>query len=153
MSKKLSRGAERRMRKGVKKEMDFKKVKKVVGMLALGAVLFMDAGMYSKAVTKSINNIKVVYGCGEAFCSKATKNVSYQNGFVDLTEDVNGRWITAKMKKNGTIYGIVTLKEGERKTMSNSGVANTKYSLYISRTNQGNNSTSYVNGCWSPDNQ
>ena len=88
MSKKLSRGAERRMRKGVKKEMDFKKVKKVVGMLTLGAVLFMDSGMYSKAVTKSINNIKVVYGEGEVFCSKATKNVSYQNGFVDLTKDV-----------------------------------------------------------------
>lgn len=132
----------------------FKVRKKGLKMTAITlCAMAMTTGSLSMAKTGDINNIRVQYGQGEEFASTATKNRNNYDGVVDLREDVNQRWITAKMKgkENGSVYGVVNVKEGTKEYFTNCGRANNEYSLYISRTNRGNNSVSYVNGKWSPD--
>lgn len=133
------------------------RIKKLVAkstIIALCASVL--AGRSAFAKNGDINNIKVKYGNGEEAASTLTKNVSRRNGFVNLKEDANSRWITARMKKGkkvkkSYVAGSVVLQEGTSATFTNSGVANTNYTLYITRTYKGNNPVSYVNGYWRAD--
>lgn len=134
------------------KKLDRKRKKKGLKIAAVTlCAMAMTTGSLSMADTEGINNIRVEYGQGEKYASSAQKNSSNHDGVVNLKEDLNGRWITAKMKKNDVVYGAVNLKEGTRECFTNCGRANNIYSLYISRTYRGNDTVSYVNGKWSPD--
>lgn len=134
-----------------------KKLKELVGkcaIVALSAFVLTEGAAFAKS--GDIDNIKVRYGYGEEPTSTLTKDVSRRNGLVNLTKDVNSRWITAKMregkeKKGGEVSGVVTLQEGKKAEFTNNGLKNNQYTLYISRTYKGNDPVSYVNGYWKAD--
>ena len=135
-----------------------KKVKEIVAkytIVALGAFVLTESAVFAKS--GDINNIRVKYDAGERAASTLTKNYSRKDGLVNLAEDNNSRWITARMRKgeredNGYVAGVVTLREGTKSDFTNSGMKNTHYTLYISRTYKGDDPTSYVNGYWRADN-
>lgn len=130
--------------------------KYIAKSLIVGLSAFMMASGCSFASSGKINNIMVEYGDGEVAASTLTKNINRRDGLVDLTDDKNSRWITARMRKGqresrGYVSGVVTLREGTMQSFTNDGLANTNYTLYIARTYKGDNSVSYVNGVWKAD--
>lgn len=92
--------------------------------------------------------------CGEAYCSTATKDVSYRNGVVNLKKDSGDCLISFKMKRtvNGKkeVFGVGITHEGNRKEFTTSAVANKNYALWIALAD-GDANQAYVHGSWSPD--
>lgn len=121
--------------------------------LALCAVMAAGSTSLAKNVG-DIDNVKVVAGKGDVFCSAEIKDVDYRNGVVNLKSDNGNSLIAFKMVKTvdgvKQTFGSAVIHEGNRKEFTNTGLHNTRYALWISLADD-KAKQAYVNGSWSPD--
>ena len=106
---------------------------------------------YAKSVGK-FSNFTVTYSGGEKFTEPVSKWKNGGNGVVNLSNDTGTAWITANMKNSDGVYrGGCTLQRGTRKVFPNTGLANYKYKLGLSKTNDTGGGSVTIKGTWSPD--